>query len=565
MKKVLFFILLFIPIIIVKANSISSINMDIFIDNNGDAIVNETWDAYVDSGTEGYHPYFNIGNSKITMESASMDNEAYQVLSYWDINKSLSDKAYSAGVYESGNEVDLCFGISNYGQHKYEIKYKITNFVLSLVDADMVYWTLFPYDFNATPNKVYIKIHSDFKYEDTLDVWGYGNYGGTAYVYDGYIEMNSPDKLTKDQYMTILVKFPKGTFNTSNISNNEFDYYYNMANENSKKYKNKKTASTLFTIFTIVINFLIYGIPIFVVVLLSSKYKTHKETYEFGSTGNKIRDDCPNFRDIPCNKDIYRAYFIANKYHISTKKENMLGALLLKWLRNGNVKVEKVEKKKIFGTKIIDNIVFVKRPENIELENQMYDWMYEASKDGKLEENEFKKWCNKRYYKILNWFDDIIDYEKNELIKEGKIVINEETSKHSITKKYVVDSSLMIEAEQLQGLKNFLKEFTLIKEKEPIEVHLWNEYLIYAQIFGMAKEVAKQFKKLYPEINDYMNQYGYSYDSIYFLHNVSNTGMKSANTAQDRANSYSSGGGGFSSGGGGGGSFGGGGGGGGFR
>ena len=565
MKKVLFFILLFIPIIIVKANSISSINMDIFIDNNGDAIVNETWDAYVDSGTEGYHPYFNIGNSKIIMESASMDNEAYQVLSYWDINKSLSDKAYSAGVYESGNEVDLCFGISNYGQHKYEIKYKITNFVLSLVDADMVYWTLFPYDFNATPNKVYIKIHSDFKYEDTLDVWGYGNYGGTAYVYDGYIEMNSPDKLTKDQYMTILVKFPKGTFNTSNISNNEFDYYYNMANENSKKYKNKKTASTLFTIFTIVINFLIYGIPIFVVVLLSSKYKTHKETYEFGSTGNKIRDDCPNFRDIPCNKDIYRAYFIANKYHISTKKENMLGALLLKWLRDGNVKVEKVEKKKIFGTKIIDNIVFVKRPENIELENKMYDWMYEASKDGKLEENEFKKWCNKRYYKILNWFDDIIDYEKNELIKEGKIVINEETSKHSITKKYVVDSSLMTEAEQLQGLKKFLKEFTLIKEKEPIEVHLWNEYLIYAQIFGMAKEVAKQFKKLYPEINDYMNQYGYSYDSIYFLHNVSNTGMKSASTAQARANSYSSGGGGFSSGGGGGGSFGGGGGGGGFR
>ena len=123
----------------------------------------------------------------------------------------------------------------------------------------------------------------------------------------------------------------------------------------------------------------------------------------------------------------------------------------------------------------------------------------------------------------------------------------------------------MIEAEQLQGLKNFLKEFTLIKEKEPIEVHLWNEYLIYAQIFGMAKEVAKQFKKLYPEINDYMNQYGYSYDSIYFLHNVSNTGMKSASTAQARANSYSSGGGGFSSGGGGGGSFGGGGGGGGFR
>ena len=62
-----------------------------------------------------------------------------------------------------------------------------------------------------------------------------------------------------------------------------------------------------------------------------------------------------------------------------------------------------------------------------------------------------------------------------------------------------------------------------------------------------------------------MNQYGYNYDSMHFIYNVSNTGIKSANTAQSRASSYSTGGGGFSSGGGGGGSFGGGGGGGGFR
>ena len=82
-------------------------------------------------------------------------------------------------------------------------------------------------------------------------------------------------------------------------------------------------------------------------------------------------------------------------------------------------------------------------------------------------------------------------------IKEGKIQFSENKKRFSINKKYVVDSSMMIEAEQMQGLKNYLKEFTLIKEKEPIEVNLWNEYLIYAQIFGMAKEVAKQFKKLY--------------------------------------------------------------------
>ena len=97
-------------------------------------------------------------------------------------------------------------------------------------------------------------------------------------------------------------------------------------------------------------------------------------------------------------------------------------------------------------------------------------------------------------------------------------------------------------------------------DKTAIEVKMWREYLIYAQIFGMAKEVAKEFKDLYPDVitdNDYNN--------VILIHNFSYNGVNAATSARARAQSYSSGGGGFSSGGGGGGSFGGGGGGGGSR
>ena len=130
---------------------------------------------------------------------------------------------------------------------------------------------------------------------------------------------------------------------------------------------------------------------------------------------------------------------------------------------------------------------------------------------------------------------------------------------------YDVDDSMMDEAEQLMGLKNFLKDFTLINTREPIEVNLWDEYLMYAQIFGIADEVAKQFKKLYPEIVQNMDSMGFDYDDIILINMMSASGIQGASTARSRAESYSSGGGGFSSGGGGGGSFGGGGGGGGFR
>ena len=47
----------FIPF--VKANNISSVSMDVYIDDNGDAHITEVWNAKLSSGTEGYKPYYN--------------------------------------------------------------------------------------------------------------------------------------------------------------------------------------------------------------------------------------------------------------------------------------------------------------------------------------------------------------------------------------------------------------------------------------------------------------------------------------------------------------------------
>ena len=46
--------------------------------------------------------------------------------------------------------------------------------------------------------------------------------------------------------------------------------------------------------------------------------------------------------------------------------------------------------------------------------------------------------------------------------------------------------------EILAGLKRYLNEYTLIKEREAIEVKLFEEYLIFGQIMGIANKVAKR-------------------------------------------------------------------------
>lgn len=543
----------------VEANSIQSIAMDIFVNDNGDATVTETWRCNVTQGTEVYHPYYNLGNSVIKDLSVMDGNTEYEQLEYWNTSGTLESKANKSGINQLSDGVELCWGISEYGSHTYTAKYTITNFVSETSDSQMIYWTLIPYEFSNSIGNAYIKIHTNFDIADTTDVWGYGNYGGTAYVYDGYIEMQSDGTLATNEYMTILVKFPLGTFNATNKLDYDFDHYYNMAEEGATKYTDSVSASdVLITIIVTLFQIVFWVIIIFAII----KSVNSAKGLDFGLEGKKIPKDVPYFRDIPCKKDIYRAYYIGYQYDIIKNKTDILGAIILKWLKEGKIRIEEKETGVIFKK---ENTVIVLKEANPESfsepkEKEIFKMLYEASKDGYLESKEFERWCEHSYSKILSWFDKIIENEKYKLVQEGLIEEKEEVKmKIFKNKKYVATHELKQEAIELAGLKRYLNEYTLIKQREAIEVQLFEEYLIFAQIMGIAEKVAKQFKDIYPEVIQQSNFT--SYDYVMFINMSSHRGISAAQSAKSRAESYSSGRGGFSSGGGGGGSFGGGGGG----
>ena len=73
----------------------------------------------------------------------------------------------------------------------------------------------------------------------------------------------------------------------------------------------------------------------------------------------------------------------------------------------------------------------------------------------------------------------------------------------------------------------------MIKDREAIEVVIFEEYLIYAQIMGIAKEVAKEFKDIYPEIIEQSNFS--SYDNIIFINMCASSGIFHAESARTRA------------------------------
>jgi uncharacterized membrane protein len=100
---------------------------------------------------------------------------------------------------------------------------------------------------------------------------------------------------------------------------------------------------------------------------------------------------------------------------------------------------------------------------------------------------------------------------------------------------------------KLLGLQKYLNEYSLIKERYPIELVLWEKYLVFASLFGIADKVAKEFKE------ELLKQ-GYDENYIYTTYPIIHMGINSHSfTSSVASMSGSSSSGGYSGGGGGGG------------
>lgn len=543
--KYLLFLVMFLITKNVYADTIYRVDMDIYLDESGNASIKEVWDVKASSGSEWYKALYNLGNESLSDFKVSMDDKE---LTYkkWDVEEDIDEKRGYYGINYVSEGLELCFGKQDYKRHKFTLTYKLSNFIFNTSDSQVLYQTLLP---NVSLNDFYVKVHSFYEFPDNLDVWGYG-YEGYAYVYDGYIEMSNKEntKLNED-YVVLLVKFPINTFNTTNNYEkmNNFDNVYNMAQEGSYEYKEKiDIGEIIASIVSFIITFL-FPICVIIYAATHSSNGFGTKTIKFSKDGKNVKN-APYYREIPLDKDIFKGYWIAGQYNLIKNKTDFLGAILLKWLKNGNIEnvtvTSKILKKEERAVKLIHK-------NNLSpLEIELFDMMSNASGDTVLEKNEFTRWCKNHYNKILKWFNEVIDNETNNYVINGKIT----EEKKTFGTNYLVSDALKEDALKVSGLKKFLNEFTMIKDRESIEVKLWEEYLMFAQIFGIAKKVAKEFKDLYPDV--ITDEY---YNDIMFIHMISYDGVSAASTAKSRAESYSAGGGGSSFGGGGGGSFGGGG------
>lgn len=535
-KNMLFsFIILcsfFFSIIQVSANSISKIDMDVYLDSNGNVTITEVWNAYLSQGTEGYRPYTKLGNSSISNFSVSDDSgRTYDSLSYWNTSASFDSKAYKSGIHNISNGVELCWGISSYGNRTYTLKYDISNFVTQYTDTQGIYFNFLNLD--QSIGSARITIHSDTPFSlDNARIWAFGNNGSINFE-NGNIVLDSGGGLSSSQYMVALVRFESNLFNTTNKSSSSFDSIYDSAfsdvtdpsytgNNSSKEKKPFSLGRLLFAIIAVILYGLLNPLTWIIGFWILGKVKGKNWLWgsgkvsgqlNFGQYGKILPSDSQinYWREIPCNKDLGRAYWVCSQYNVVSEKtlrQGIIGAILLKWIRNGYVTVSKT-KKGLFSFK--DNnyaIDFTKMTHaDNEIENSLFEMLVSAAGFNKiLEAKEFSKWSKKNYYKVNSWFSTI-NYKEQKYLEQQGLITNttEETAgmfgkTRTITVKNF-NPQLREDAIQMKGLKKFLLDFSMMPEREYFEVHIWEEYLIFAQLLGIADKVEEQFSKLYPNFN----------------------------------------------------------------
>ncbi len=546
MKKIFLFILMLIimPLSVNASNNIYNIDINVNLQKDGSAVIDEVWVVRGSDGTEWYKVLNNLGNSEISNFKVLMDYKELTYKNNWDINASLKEKALYYGINNTSQGIELCFGKYDYKKHTFILHYTLSNMVFNTSDSQVLYFKFIDKLSNVNFIKYNLTISSYYEFPNDLYVLGYG-YKGYAYVENGKIKMsNVEDEDMNNKYVVSLVKFPLGTFNTDNKFSkyNSFQDVYNEARKGSFNYDYDKDKSVSIII-TLIISF--FSVFIIIAAIINGIHSG------YGYINNKKIDkkNTPMFRDIPCNKDIYyaNALISLNTGLFKYKESNILGAILLKWVREDKIIFKKKDDK---DTNIID---LTKNPTfEYDLEKLLFDIMYEASGDGILETKEFEKWCRRHYEKFLNVFNNITNDGVSKLKNEGHVY--KRTNKAECKKKDVMDDKIYVDSSRLYGLKLYLTEFSRMDTKEVMEVKLWDEYLMFAYLFGIADKVAKQFKNLYPEVIEQMENANIDYNTLIFVNNISNSSVRAASGARAAENYSSGGGGGGSFGGGGGGS-----------
>ena len=517
-----------------REQRVRDLDIEVTLYPTGVALVHERWDVNTgDEITEWYLPRENLGDIEINSFSVLSDGQELSDDGEWDVDRSRKQKAGRFGIVHKRNSVELCWGVGEYGDHIYDAFYVMTNTVKSLNDYDMFHMQLVNDELKAPPQHVRVTISPSEQLSKQLDTswvrtWGFGFNGTVAFTEGGSVVYESTEPFGYYSSVIALLRFDKGVFEPTSVQERDFQEALDRAMEGADfgsdgDYDDEDDTAGA-----------IAGLIMMILGYLGVRKGYRKATGKISKREKKkllgVAENQINwYREIPMDSDLIAADYALSRLGEDRKQNALASAEILRMIYNGYLDVQKDAEGKIEITFSKDKSG--KAPLD-SLASDLWSMMLEASGDDRvLQEKEFSSWSSKNKKRLYNWTEKMSTMGKSTFRSKGWMRTGDT--------KFTAEGQQ--EAQHLIGFRKFLGDFTLVDVRETAEAHLWQDYLVYGALFGIADKVAKQLKDIDPVL--FERTVGYDYTTfngaLYSLNNLSRA-ITSANRAY-AASTYSGG------------------------
>ena len=502
----------------IAANTVNEIRVTVTLAQDGSALFQEVWDVRAESGTEVYVAREDLREMQISdLAVTDETGRSYIVLGRWDINASRREKEGKCGLVNTSHGVEICWGIGEYGSHTYNVSYRISNVVTAYSDYDSFHFQVVPE--GIAPRKAIVTVIAPQPLgEDNSRIWGFGFDGEIGYD-DGVVVARNNSRLGEYNSVIELIRFDKGIFEPRVTSEDSFDTVLDRAMEGADFSEKDDVFGKIFGILTALMFVTAFLLPLFFNVSANARRKRKKL---FGMKDK----DVPWNRDVPFEGDLIESFSVAEDLGFGDKNGNIASALIMRMIYKSVLWAQKdADENIILGFNCGEELTGDEWPDSAK---RLYRLLYTASgEDHILQPKEFSNWAGMNKQQFYNW--------SNEIGTDGRKRLNVD----SLASRSVWGTSLQYsdkgkeEARKLYGFRRFLQEFTLIGERSTPEVSLWQDYMVFGALFGIADKVGKELKEINPTMYEQLVPMGSATVTTLDTWNLSN--MLSRNIENARA------------------------------
>ena len=471
---------------------VRDIDISVSLSAGGHAHVHEVWNISAGRGTEWYLTRYNLGDITIRDLTVSENGRMFENEGRWEVDRSMEEKAFRCGILDKPDEggCEICWGLGSYGNHIFEVDYTMTDAVKSMDDYDCLHIQFVSRGISPYPEHARVRVTADSLQFDSVHtaIWAFG-FEGTADFSDGAILVNTEKPFDSDfESVILLARFDKGLFSPLTSEPGPFSDKLDKAFEGSdyKAYVEEQRRDR---------NKLIGFFSAFAIFMGGAMWTSVRRRNKNMFGVMKLKD-IGYSREVPFGGNLFASRYVLQKCGRMTSEANMASALILKMIKDGLLYVSNDASGKVL-------ISFSQQPDLERLggaERDFYQMLYDASgEDHVLQEKEFSRWSSKMANSktVGRWVGGLTG-EGAAFLQQNGFVDSREFS-----------ASGKAQACNVIGFKKFLEDFTLSGERGSSEVALWQDYLIFASLYGIAKKVAREMKDIDPKA--FKETFGYEY------------------------------------------------------